>query len=55
METSISPVIAWQNITFYKILYVSICEAIFNTIRTTTLHDANIFKKAHIYQRSFSR
>jgi hypothetical protein len=49
METYISPVIAWQNIMFYNILYVSIYEAIFNTIKTTILQDANIFKSAHWY------
>jgi hypothetical protein len=55
METYISLVIAWQNIMFYNILYVSICAKIFNTIKMTTLQDANIFLNAYIYQRSFSR
>jgi hypothetical protein len=55
MEKSISPVIAWQNIMFYNILYVSICKAIFNTIETTTTKGGINIKNTHIYQRSLSR
>jgi hypothetical protein len=55
IETSVSPVIAWQNIMFYNILYVSICEAIFSTIETTTTKGAININIIHVYQRNLSR
>jgi hypothetical protein len=40
---------------FYKILYVSICEAIFNTIEMTTTKGAININNSHINQRNLSR
>jgi hypothetical protein len=55
IETSMGPVIAWQNIMLYKILYVSICEAIFSTIEMTTTKGAINISIIHVYQRKLPR
>jgi hypothetical protein len=54
-KTHISPVIVWQSLILYKVLYVSICVAMINTIKMATMQDAIYIKNTHIYQRSFSR
>jgi hypothetical protein len=38
-KTHISVVIGWQSLILYNVLYVTICVAIINTIKTTTMQD----------------
>src|SRR3954470_23240436 len=54
LKTHISPVVLWQGIIFYNVLYVSVSMAIVNRINMTIMQDTIQIKNTHIYQRSFS-
>src|SRR3954454_9164133 len=40
VKTHISPVVLWQMIIFYNVLYVSVSIAIVNTIKMTIMQDS---------------
>src|SRR3954470_10925550 len=54
LKTHISPVVLWQGIIFYNVLYVSLSMTIVNTIKIKIMQDTIHIKNTHIYQRSFS-
>src|SRR4051794_1559892 len=53
VKTHISPVVPWQGIIFYNVLYASVSMAIVNTIKMKIKQDSIHIRNTHIYKRSF--